>query len=139
MRVLLDTNMALDVLLQREPWLADARRLWQVADEDRLEARLPASTLTDIFYVARRLADLSRVRQAVQVCLDAFEIAPVDRLVLERAQVLSGVDFGDNVQIACAELNDLEAIVTRNADNYEGSTVAIWSPRECVERLTAKN
>ena len=134
-RVLLDTNVVLDVLLKREPGLAEAQALWRAVDDERLTAFLPASVLTDIFYVARRLTDSLRARQAVQVCLDAFEMAAVDRSVLERAQVLAGADFEDNVRIACAELNQLEAIVTRDPADYAGSPIPVWSPGVCRRHL----
>jgi len=81
--------------------------------------------------------DLARARQAVQVCLEAFEIVPVDRAALERAQQLSASDFEDNVQIACAEAGQLDAIVTRDALSFAASPVAILSPAECRQRLTA--
>ena len=135
LRVLLDTNVVLDVLLKRDPWLTDSQAVWQAADDQQLTAYLPASAVTDIFYVARRLTDLVKARQAVQVCLDAFEIITVDRSVLERAQILSGSDFEDNVQLACAELNDLDAIVTRDPSDYEGAPIQVWSPGECRQRL----
>jgi predicted nucleic acid-binding protein len=135
MRVLLDTNVVLDVLLQREPWQAEAAMLWQAVDAGQLTAYLTASTLTDIFYVARRLTDVARARQAVQICLDAFDIGAVDRAVLERAQALSGLDYADNVQIACAEHHHLEAIVTRNLSDYEGSPIVVWSPAQCLQHL----
>jgi predicted nucleic acid-binding protein len=138
MRVLLDTNVVLDVLLKREPWQAAAAALWRAVDGARLIAYLPASAVTDIFYVARKLTDLVRARQAVQVCLDAFNIGTVDRAVLERAQALSGSDYEDNVQIACAEFTGLDAIVTRNPNDYEGSPIAVWSPAECLKNLRAK-
>ena len=134
---MLETNVVFDVLLQREPWLAEAQAVWQAVDDERLTAFLPASVLTDIFYVARRLTDGVRARQAVQVCLDAFEIAGVDRSVLERAQILTGADFEGNVQIACAELNQLDAIVTRDPDNYAGSPIPVWSPAVCRRNLPA--
>jgi hypothetical protein len=59
----------------------------------------------------------------------------VDRAALERAQHLSGSDFEDNVQIACAEAGALEAIVTRHADRFAASPIAIWSLAECPQRL----
>lgn len=135
MRILLDTNVVLDVLLKREPWQVEAAALWQAVDAGSLVACVPASAITDIFYVARRLTDTTRARQAVQVCLDAFTIGSVDRAVLERAQMLSGSDFEDNVQIACAESNALDAIVTRNLRDYAASPIAVWSPAECLKRL----
>lgn len=137
MRVLLDTNVVLDVLLKRDPWQTDASAIWGAVDNGTLTAYLIASSMTDIFYVARRLTDIDRARKAVQVCLDAFNIGAVDRSVLERAQVLSGSDFEDNVQIACAELNELDAIVTRNPADFEGSPIAIWSPAQCLKHLEA--
>jgi predicted nucleic acid-binding protein len=137
MRVLLDTNVVLDVLLGREPWLADASALWQASDDGRLTGFITATTLTDIFYVARRLADLARARQAVQVCLAAFEIVPVDRAALERAQQMRGPDFEDNVQIACAEAGRLDAIVTRDGVNFATSPIPIWSPADCRQRLAS--
>jgi predicted nucleic acid-binding protein len=137
MRVLLDTNVVLDVLLSREPWLADASALWQATDEGRLTSFVTATTLTDIFYVARRTVDLAHARQAVQVCLEAFEIVPVDRGALERAQQLSSPDFEDNVQIACAEAGKLEAIVTRDLVSFAASPLPVWSPAECRQRLAA--
>lgn len=71
----------------------------------------------------------------MQVYLDAFEVAAVDRSVLERARVLSGPDFEDNVQITCAALNELEAIVTRDPGDYVGSPIPVWSPSVCRQRL----
>ena len=135
MRVLLNTNVVLDVLLRRDPWEADASAIWRAVDNGTLTAYLTASSLTDIFYVARRLTDIARARQAVQVCMDAFNIGAVDRSVLERAQALSGPDFEDNVQIACAELNELDAIVTRNPKDFEGTSIAVWSPAQCLNHL----
>jgi predicted nucleic acid-binding protein len=135
MRVLLDTNVVLDVLLKREPWEKDAAALWEAVDAAQLAAYLPASAITDIFYVARRITDLARARLSVRVCLDAFNIAAIDRAILERAQILSGSDHEDNVQIACAESNGLDAIVTRNPSDFAGSPVAVWSPAECLAQL----
>jgi predicted nucleic acid-binding protein len=131
MRVLLDANVVLDVLLSREPWLDDAQALWLAADEGQLSGYLSAASLTDIYYVARRLADVLRARHAIKLCLDAFEVLPVDRAALERAQQLTGTDFEDNVQIACAEAAALDAIVTRDTHGYADSTVTVMSPREC--------
>lgn len=49
MRVLLDTNILLDVLLNREPWVNEARQIWLNNDIGQLDAYITASTLTDIF------------------------------------------------------------------------------------------
>ena len=118
MRILLDTNVVLDVLLKREPWLNDAAAIWQANDDGRLMAYLTASTFTDIFYISKRVAGIEIARQAIRTCLDAFEICEVNRLTLEQAEILSGSDFEDNLQITCASIKNLEAIITRDKSGF---------------------
>ncbi len=135
MRVLLDTNILLDVLLDRAPFVADASAIWAACDAGTLIACIPASTLTDIFYIARRASDIATARIAIGLCLAAFQILPVDRQTLEQATTLPGDDFEDNVQIACATIAGLDAIVTRNGADYAGAPLAVLSPAELVARL----
>lgn len=101
-QVLLDTNVLLDVLLARAPWSQQAAAVWRANDDGRLLGYVSASTITDIFYIARRAAGVDKAREAIRTCLDAFVVCPVNRDVLEQAQQLSGEDFEDNVQIVCA-------------------------------------
>ena len=135
MRVLLDTNVVLDVLLNRAPWVAEAKTIWQANDEGQLTGYITATTITDIFYVARRIAGLPVAQTAVQTCLAAFEICNVDRPTLERAIVFVGDDFEDKLQIACAEAYGLEAIVTRDPAGFQAAKVPILSPVEIVAKI----
>lgn len=54
LRVLLDTNVALDWLLDRKPWADAAQPFWDARDADQIACYMPASALTDVFYIARR-------------------------------------------------------------------------------------
>ena len=114
MRVLFDTNILLDVLLNRDPWVNQASAIWRASDEGEITGYIVACAVADIFYIARRLVTLETARAAVRICLDAFEVCPIDQQVLEQAETLSGSDFEDNVQIACADIAGLDAIVTRD-------------------------
>ena len=135
MRILLDTNVVLDVLLNREPWVAEASAIWKANDDGRIVGYLMASALTDIFYIARRLAGREAARAAVQTCLDAFEFCPVDRHTLEQALLLSGTDFEDNLQMVCAEIAQLDAIVTRDPGDFKNSTITALTPANVLARL----
>ena len=136
MRVLLDTNVLLDVFLQRAPWVAEASAVWQANDQGRITAFVPATALTDIYYVARRLVGRQRARTAVRTCLDAFETCTVDRQALEHAFSLPGSDFEDNLQIACALLYRLDAIVTRDKQGFTGATIPALTPAELLTQFT---
>lgn len=135
MRVLFDTNVVLDVLLNRDPWVVDSQALWQLRDEGEIEGYLVASVLSDIFYIVRRAASLEQAHQAVAVCLDTFVICPVDRAVLEHAQHLPGQDFEDNIQISCASLGGLDVIATRDPAGFAHSTINARTPQTIVEEL----
>src|SRR5205823_5493888 len=101
-KVLLDTNVVLDVLLNRQPFISDSQQVWQATDQGRIDGYITATTVTDIFYLARKLFGVGSAESAIRVCLATFQICPVDRRTLEMALSLSGSDFEDNVQIACA-------------------------------------
>lgn len=135
MNLLLDTNVVLDVLLPRPEWLKPAELLWAAAESGAISAYLTANSIADIYYVSRRLSDRDKAGIAVDLCLSTFQIAPVDRAVLERARQLSGTDFEDNIQLACCERLGLSAIVTRDGPGFAGSALAVWTPQECVEHL----
>lgn len=66
----------------------------------------------------------------MRVCLDAFTVCPVDRHVLEHAWGLVGHDFEDNVQIACATLIGLDAIITRNVADFVDSDIPALTPTD---------
>lgn len=133
--VLFDTNVVLDVLLKRSPWDVDAAACWQASDAGKITGCLVASTLTDIFYIARKQKGLADARKAVRVCLDAFAICVVDRQALELAVGLAGSDFEDNLQIACATFASLDVILTRDKSGFKDATIPVLSPDELVTQL----
>lgn len=100
MRVLVDTNIVLDFLLQREPFSQDAELLFQAIDTGEVVGYVTATTLTDIFYISRRhTRSVEQARQVVSEILTAMMICPVDRVVLESAFNSGLADFEDAVQI----------------------------------------
>lgn len=105
------------------------------AEGKRVEAYLTANSITDIYYVSRRLGDREKAGIAVDLCLATFQIASVDRAILERARQFPGKDFEDNVQLACCERLGLEAIVTRDSDGFSQAALPVWTPEQCLKHL----
>lgn len=136
LRILVDTNVMLDLLLAREPWDAQAKPIWDALDAGRLFAYLPASVLTDIFYIVRKQVGADRAKTAVSESLRRCIIIPVDRSLLESALSMTGPDFEDNVQIACAQSLGLDFVVTRNAADFHDSPIPAVEPTALVDRLS---
>jgi predicted nucleic acid-binding protein len=135
MRILFDTSIVLDVLLNRQPWVQDGSALWQANDEGRLSGYVTATTLTNIFYIARRQTNLQQAFQAVDICLQAFEVCVVDRQALAYARLLPGADFEDNLQIACAVLSQLDAIVTRDPAGFNAAAIPAFDATQMLQQL----
>lgn len=136
MRVLIDTNIVLDFLLQREPFFQDAELLFQAIDTGQVVGYVTATTLTDIFYISRKhTCSIEQARQAVSGTLIAMAICPVNRAVLESAFGSGLVDFEDAVQIACAVAQGLDAILTRDTQGFLSSSVPVLLTQELLQQL----
>lgn len=136
MRVLLDTNIVLDYLLEREPFLQDTEALFGAIDSGQVVGYVTATTLTDIFYIARRQTRSAELaRQAVSTTLAIMVICFVNRAVLESAFASGLDDFEDTVQIACAVSQSLDVIVTRDMQGSYSSTIPAKSARQLLEHL----
>jgi predicted nucleic acid-binding protein len=135
-KVLIDTNITLDFLLQRSPFFQDAELLFQAIESGQVVGYVTATTLTDIFYIARRhTRSVEKARQAVAEMLNTMEICSVNRAVLESAFSSSLVDFEDAVQTACAIAQGLDAILTRDTQDFLSSSVVVLSIRELLQQL----
>lgn len=135
LRVLIDTNVVLDWLLDRGPWSDAAKPLWDARDAGHIVAYLPASVLTDIFYIIQRQAGIPAAFTAIDRVFGAFGLFAVDMPLLQQARALPGSDFEDNVQIACAVNAHLDLIVTRNLVDFALSPIQVIDPSQITAYL----
>ena len=135
MRVLLDTNIVLDGLLEREPFVRDAKALFQAIRSGQVEGYITATTLTDIFYIARKAKGTMVARQDVSDLLALMQVCTVDRSILEAAISSLLPDFEDAVQLACALNENLDAIITRDTQDFADADLQILSAGELLQRL----
>lgn len=139
MKVLIDTNIILDFLLEREPFLQDAEALFQAISSEQVVGYVTATTPTDIFYIARRhTQSFERAKQAVEIALATMEVCTVNRTVLEIALTFGIPDFEDAVQVASAITEGLNAIVTRDR-NFISTTIPVLSVAQVCQNLKSSD
>ena len=134
-RILLDVNVVLDVLFDREPHVRVAAALWAAAERGELEALVPAHGVTTLHYLAHKAHGSAFARRLVSDLLSALPVAAVDRAVLLRAAALDWHDFEDAVCAAAAEAASCDAIVTRNVDDFEQEPVPVLAPEAALALL----
>jgi len=128
LRVLVDTNVVLDVLLGREPHVRHAAEVFALVERSEVDASLCATTITTVYYLLRQSLEQDDARDALRRLLGLFEIAPVNRSVIEQALHSRIADFEDAVLEQAARLVGAEAIITRNTKDFRKSTVKALDP-----------
>ena len=108
MKLLIDTNIVLDVLLKREPFYQDAVKVMNLAQYDDVQEYISASTVTDIFYIAyKQIKDRKLVLELIKRLLLVVAVAAVSEQEVRNALETGWKDFEDAVQYSVALLNEI--------------------------------
>ena len=133
MKILIDTNIVLDVMLKREPFYKLSLEILGLAKKDDVEEYVSASAITDIYYLAyRQLKDKEMVKKLMKELLTVVSVASVSEQEIENALYLEWNDFEDSVQYSVAFLQEMEGIVTRNPNDYKEAKIKVWKPEELL-------
>ncbi len=130
--MLFDTNVVLDVLLARRPFVVASAEVFGLVEHSRIEGLLCATTITTIDYLLTQAMPRPVARQALRKILQLFEIAPVNRAVLEEALRSKVTDFEDAVLDQAGRLAGAEAIVTRNQPHFRLASLKVLGPDELL-------
>ncbi len=127
-RIFVDTNILLDVLLEREGYYYDALKIWANAENGNVEACIAAISLNNIHYVMRKLKSATPAMIAVKILLPIFKVIPVDADILGLAVDFHDKDFEDDIQLQCALKAKCSQLFTRNPNHYDHSAIAVVPP-----------
>lgn len=128
--VLLDTNVVLDLLLQRQPFVIQAHALFVHAEQGALHAVLCATTLTTVDYLACKQVGRERSRTMLRDLMALCGVAPVTRAVLDDALRSPMPDFEDAVLAVAAQTRGCQAIITRNVRDFALSALPAYTPAQ---------
>jgi predicted nucleic acid-binding protein len=137
MRVLIDTNVVLDFLQDREPFVDDAAKLFAKIDAGEIEGFISAITITNIYYIIRKASGKIAAQDAIVQILTDLQICAVDKGILEQAIALNFQDFEDAVQCACGIANEVDAIITRDISGFVNAGILVIAPGE-LKNLTGQ-
>jgi len=137
--VLFDTNVILDVLLDRDPFIDAAAKLFALVDNGRIRGSICPSTVTTIFYIAAKDFGQRRARDQVHGLLGLFEVAPVGRDVPDGALDIDFSDYEDAVLHEAGRAAGATAIVTRDRRGFEKSAIPTLDPQELLAAIAASS
>lgn len=135
MRVLLDTDVVLDLVLAREPFDHAARALFKLHEQGGIDAYIAAITPVNVFYISRKLKGVDAARRAVKLLLASLTGCPLHKSIPDEADKLPVTDYEDAVQHVSAIASRLEVIVTRDLSDYKNAALPVLSPREFLAKI----
>lgn len=139
MRVLFDTNVLVDFLLDRAPHAQVASSLLSRVERGGLQGLACANSFTAIFYLARKATGVEAARSYIADLLALLEVAPVTRTTLEDAGQSSVLDYEDAVVCAAACQANADCVVTRNEKDFAAAPLPVHSPTSLLAALLVAN
>lgn len=134
MRLMIDTNIFLDVLAEREPFYADSKAVLELCENKKVYGFLSASSVIDIFYlIQRQLHSVDLAYKALGSILDIAKVLTVSNDDVLNAYIQRAPDFEDCLMAICAKANKCDAIVTRNKKDFLTFGITLFSPEELLK------
>lgn len=133
MNLLLDTNILLDVALNRQPFVVQAAQVLTTAQHQKFSMYMTATTITDLFYIVRKAKGKDIALAFIEDLLQFVDVAAVDKLVILRALKLGLADFEDAVQVGSAEKAGVDVIITRNEPDFQNAEIRVLNPGQFLQ------
>ena len=136
MKILLDSNVAIDVILQNEPFYESASIVIGLS-KGGVDLFVSASTVTDIYYIVSRAMKSKKIAMSLlKKLLVNVNVAAVTENEIRQAVNLDWGDFEDAVQYAAGESLAVDYIVTRNVKDFTLSPIKAVTPEQCINLIT---
>ena len=131
MKILLDTNIILDVVLKRQPFFENSYRIMKLCSEKKCDGFLAAHTITNAFYIMRKHFSNAETRNAILNLLVVFKVISINIENISRALLNENFkDFEDCLQVECAIAVKADYIITRDKNDFAESEIPCVTPAE---------
>jgi len=132
MKVLIDTNVALDILLHRKHY-TNAALVFSLTKRNVISGYISASAITDIFYLSQKDIGKKPAKEALKNLLKVFKPATVTDSNIYQALDLDWSDFEDSVQYVVGTSFSVDYIITRNTKDFTSSSIPAVTPEQFIE------
>lgn len=132
--VLLDTNIVLDIALERREFLEKSKELMLLINKKSIRSYITATTVTDIYYILKKSRGHQLTVAFLKDFFDFVDVAGVSREAIFNALDSELTDFEDAVQTESAKQNAISIIITRNKSDFKMSDMEVFTPDEFIRQ-----
>ncbi|MDE5778577.1 MAG: PIN domain-containing protein [Lachnospiraceae bacterium] len=135
MKVLIDTNVILDVMCAREDFLEASSKVWKYCEINKIVGYISALSIPNIVYILQKELTPEKTQQIIQQLFLIFKIADLKSDDLKKAAAMKTSDYEDALQMVCASRIKADFIITRNIKDFIDSKVVAIKPSELLDRI----
>ena len=135
MKLLIDTNVILDVLCNRAEFMEDASKIFKLCEIKKVEGYISALSIPNIVYIMRKELDSEMIKEILKTFSSIFTIVDLKAEDINKAANLDFKDYEDALQSVCAKRIKANYIVTRNIKDFSNSPITAIKPSELLERI----
>ena len=133
MKIFIDTNVLLDVLLERKDVFEDSASIWALCERKGFEGYISAISFNNAHYVINKVHSKKKADQAMRTMIDSFDIISLDKQILSRAADSSFKDFEDAIQFFSAVRCDADYLITRNVKDFPQEDMPVLTPEDFLQ------
>jgi predicted nucleic acid-binding protein len=135
-KVFVDTNIFIDILLDREPFAKNAVLIYKLCENHMLEGYVAPITLNNIYYICRKAKHSKEIKEYLYDISTIFTIAILDSDSVKKANTYKINDYEDALQYAMASQNTCEYLITRNTKDFKKlDTLKVVTPEVFLEAM----
>lgn len=133
-RVLIDTDVILDVFLNREPFVNHSKQIFELCFRNEINGFITAVIVANTYYITQRREGHDTAIGSIKVLMKIMNILPIDERIIWDAIQSNFRDFEDALQnYAAIESNRITTILTRNVKDYKHSRLDVKTPKEYLK------
>lgn len=132
-KVLVDTNIILDILLKRELFFKESYEMFTLLIQNKITGYISATTITDIYYISKKQIGHDKSILFLKELIDIVDVLGIDKRIIVFAINKNFIDFEDAIQISAAEMNELDCIVTRNVKDFDNTKMLVVEPKNFIK------
>ena len=135
MKILVDTNVILDVLCNRSEFVEASSKVWKYCEVGHIEGYISALSVLNIVYILRKELTPEKTAQLIQQITMIFKVVDLKSADLKAAADMFSSNYEDALQMCQASRINADFIVTRNIRDFKESKIPALKPSELLERV----
>lgn len=135
MKILVDTNVILDVLCAKKDFVDDSSKVWKYCEVNKIKGYISALSIQNIVYILRKELTPEKTQEIIKQIFLIFKVTDLNAEDLKKAALIKSNDYEDSLQIVCANRIKADFIITRNIRDFSNSKILAIKPSELLKRV----